>query len=371
MKQIIYRLSCWGVLLPVLLLIQLALPVSSPTQAATHEKSASSSINAIVYLPMSALQPLFQQQINQQVPTAFNGAISSMVNKLPSGDRGWASQMASALLQPSATLVSLQPQQGGLVATVRISLYQGDPSPTNASVLVTMTVHDSATVQVSAQPLPGNPTLVNGPLSTIAIPFGQLNSINATPSCGDAALAVHIQVPMSLSGGQASTQGQQTTTGTMQKAIVASFGQTNTPAYVEIPSSSLSAMGSSIGTLSLGNNLTAKNVQVSVQGGQLVATSNIALGSSLVLGKATTYMQPQAVMGKLTVQVVKTTITVFSLFTFPDNTYNQQIEQSLNTKLSNALAGKFYVNSAAIGSNSHVSCATGDSLILTGSTSLG
>src|SRR5579884_4514477 len=302
MRQIFYRLSCCGVLLPALLLLQLALPISPTTQAATHiGRDSTNSIDATVYLPTGSLQPLFQQQINQQVPTAVNGAISSMVNKLPSGDRGWATQMATALLQPSATLVSLTPQQNGLVATIRISLYPGDPSPTNASILVTMTTRDSATVQVGAQALPGNPTLVSGPLSTIAIPFGQLNSINATPSCGDAALAVHIQIPLSLNG-QASAQGQQATT--MARVVTNS-----TPAYVEIPSSSVSSMGNSIGTLSLGSNLTARDIQVSVQNGQLVATSNITLGSSsLVLGKATTYMQPQAVLGKLTVHVVKTTI---------------------------------------------------------------
>jgi hypothetical protein len=374
MKQIIYRLSRWGVLLPVLLLIQLAMPLSAATQAAIRANSApATSINATVYLPMGALQPLFQQQIDQQVPTAVNGAIGSMVNKLPSGDRGWATQMASALLQPSATLVSLKPQQDGLAATIRISLYPGDPSPTNASLLVTMSVRDSATVQVSARPLPGNPTLVNGPLTTIQVPLGQLNSINATPSCGDAALAVHVQVPMSLSG-QASMQGQTSTTmalSTMQEGTMIRAAQTSTPSYVEIPSSSLSSMGSSIGTLSLGNNITARNIQVSVQSGQLITTSDITLGSSLVLGKATSNMQPVATQGKLTVNVLKTTMTVFSLFTFPDNTYNQQIELSLNTKLSNALGGKFYVNSAAIGSNSHVSCAAADSLILTGSTNLG
>jgi len=374
MKQTIYRLSCWGVLLPALLLIQLVMPLSATTHAATHTKSAStSSINAIVYLPMGALQPLFQQQINQQVPTAVNGAISSMVNKLPTGDRGWATQMASALLQPSATLVSLKPQQEGLAATIRISLYPGDPSPTDASMLVTMSVKDSTTVQVSAQSLPGNPTLVNGPLTTIQVPLGQLNGINATPSCGDAALAVHVQIPMSP-GAQASTQGQSPTTmamSTMQEGTMIRTAQASTPAYVEIPSSSLSSMGSSIGTLSLGSNLTARNIQVSVQGGHLVVTSDITLGASLVLGKASSTMQPLASQGKLTVQVLKTTMTVFSLFTFPDNTYNQQIEQSLNTKLSNALGGKFYVNSAAIGSNNSVSCAATNSLILTGTTNLG
>jgi hypothetical protein len=117
--------------------------------------------------------------------------------------------------------------------------------------------------------------------------------------------------------------------------------------------------------------MNARNIQIAVQGGQLVATSDITLGSSLVLGKATSYIQPMASRGKLTVHVLKTTMTVFSLFTFPDNTYNQQIEQSLNIKLGNALDGKFYVNNAAIGSNTHIPCAAADSLILTGTTSLG
>jgi hypothetical protein len=318
---------------------------------------------------LNALQPLFQQQINQHVPAAFNSSISAMVNKLPVEDRGWATQMASALLQPSATLTSLQTQQGGLAATIRISLYDGDPRPTTTSLLVTMKTLDSATVQVSAQPLPGNSSVVSGPLTTLQIPFGQLNSINTTPTCGESALGVHLQVPMALAQ-EAPTQGQQIALRS-QHLSLPDADQAAMPAYLEIPASSLATLGSSIGTLSLGNNMTARNIQIAVQGGQLVATSDIALGSSpLVLGKATSYIQPVASQGKLTVHVLKTTMTVFSLFTFPDNTYNQQIEQSLNTKLGNALDGKFYVNNAAIGSNTHVPCAAADSLILTGTTNL-
>lgn len=374
MKWTFYRPLRRGGFLPMLLLFLLATPFSTATQAAGRavqtNHASSTPINTIVYLPMNAVQPLFQQQVNQQVPIAFNNAISSMVNKMPATDRGWASQMASALLQPSATLVSLKSQQGGLAATIRISLYQGDPSPMSASMLVTMSVKDAATVQVSAQALPGSPTLISGPLSTIQIPFGQLSSINTTPTCGDAALSIHLQVPMSIA--QAPTQGRQTMAmGAIQEGTMARAAQANTPAYLEIPASSLSSLGSSIGTLDLGNNMTAKNIQVAVQGGQLVATSDIYLGGTVLLSKATSFIQPMTSQGKLAVHVLKTTMTVFSLFTFPDNTYNQQIEQSLDTKLGNALSGKFYVNSAAIGSNTHIPCAAADSLILTGTTNLG
>jgi hypothetical protein len=369
MQLSISRLSRWGIL-PALLLAVLATPFSGVTRAATHTSSASSApINTIVYFPLNSLQPLFRQQINQHVPAAFNSSISTMVNKLPAEDRGWATQMASALLQPSATLTSLQTQPGGLAATIRISLYDGDPKPTTTSLLVTMTMLDAATVQVSAQPLPGNPSIVSGPLTTLQIPFGQLNSINTTPTCGESALGVHLQVPMALA--QAPTQGQQIALRS-QHLSLPQADQAAMPAYLEIPATSLATLGSGIGTLSLGNNTTARNIQIAVQGSQLVATSDIMLGSSsIVLGKATSYIQPVASQGKLTVHVLKTTMTVFSLFTFPDNTYNQQIEQSLNTKLGNALAGKFYVNNAAIGSNTHVPCAAADSLILTGTTSLG
>jgi hypothetical protein len=366
MQLSISRLSRWG-LLPALLLALLAAPFSGVTQAATHTGSAASTpINTVVYFPLTSLQPLFQQQINQHVPAAFNSSIGAMVNKLPAEDRGWATQMASALLQPSATLTSLQTQQGGLAATIRISLYDGDPKPTTTSLLVTMTMLDGSTVQVSAQPLPGNPSIVSGPLTTLQIPFGQLNSINTTPTCGESALGVHLQVPMALA--QAPTQGQQVTLRSQRVLLPAA--QAAMPAYLEIPATSLATLGSGIGTLSLGNNMNARNIQISVQDKQLMATSDITLGSSLVLGKATSYIQPVASQGKLTVHVVKTTMTVFSLFTFPDNTYNRQIEQSLNTKLGNALDGKFYVNTAAIGSNTHVPCAAADSLILTGTTSL-
>ncbi|HEY6409462.1 MAG TPA: hypothetical protein VIY29_18540, partial [Ktedonobacteraceae bacterium] len=58
------------------------------------------------------------------------------------------------------------------------------------------------------------------------------------------------------------------------------------------------------------------------------------------------------------------------IFKFQYDTYNQQIEQTLNAKLNGALAGKFTVTRAAIGPNAQLPCAAGDSLVLTGSASL-
>jgi hypothetical protein len=93
--------------------------------------------------------------------------------------------------------------------------------------------------------------------------------------------------------------------------------------------------------------------------------------SSLKLGTARTVMEPQARNGNLAVHVLKTDVTVFQLFQFPNNSYNQQIEQSLNSRLSKAFAGKLYVTNASIGANDHVSCAANDSLVLTGNTKIG
>ncbi len=69
----------------------------------TARQAAGSSLNAIIYLTTGMLEPVFQSRIEQQVPVAFNNALTTMVSKLPSQDRGWAYEMASTLLQPSAT----------------------------------------------------------------------------------------------------------------------------------------------------------------------------------------------------------------------------------------------------------------------------
>ncbi|MBA2682518.1 MAG: hypothetical protein H0U76_29510 [Ktedonobacteraceae bacterium] len=68
---------------------------------------------------------------------------------------------------------------------------------------------------------------------------------------------------------------------------------------------------------------------------------------------------------------MNTTLTVFQFFTFPYNSYNRQTEQTLNAKLNGALAGKFHVTQAGIGPTSQVPCIAGNSLLLTGTTTIG
>ncbi len=301
-------------------------------------------------------------------------------------DRGWATQMATTLLQPSAALTSLTTQSNGLATSLRLSLYPGDPQPTNASMLVSLRVIDSSTIQVSATPLNGSPALVNGPLATFSIPFGQLSNIRTTPTCGDASLAVNLQFPIALGKGHAlaqtqtqssaltaftSQQQQQSTVSYTHPGTTTDIPNGNTNSYVELPASSLAAIGNSIGSLPVSSSMTAQNIQVGVQGSNLVINSDIYDSFFGKIGTAITTVAPTASGGNLAVNVLSTTITVLNIFTFPNNSYNQQIQQTLNSKLNGALSGKFNVSQAAIGPNPHVPCAAGNSLVLTGTASLG
>ncbi len=369
----------WILLLTVFISALAVTSVSAASYTARHIRTyqGTTPLNANIYLTTGTLAPIFQSRINQQVPNALSNAIANVVNKLPAADRGWASTMAATVIQPSATLTNLAPQQGGLAASLRLSLYPGDPKPINAIILIKFSVIDSSTIQVSAQPLAGSPALVNGPITTFHIPIGQLNSIAATPSCGDSALVANLQVPVSLGQAQTPSQGQQVSTdagvGIMQqpsfqraKRDTAMSGNS----YVEIPSASLASLGSSIGTLPINNSLSAQNIRVAVQGSYLVTTSDVILDNAFKIGTAVTTLQPEAINGGLAVHVLNTKLTVFQIFTFPYDSYNAQIEQNLNSKLGGVLAGKFIVSNAAIGANSHVPCAAGDSLVLTGTTGL-
>ena len=376
MKRRTYFSSGWMLLLALLISAFAVIPAQA--QAATrhiHAQRATTPLGATIYLTNGTLAPVFQSRVNQQVPGVVSAAIASIVSKLPAVDQGWASTMATTVIQPSVLLTSLVPTQAGLVAAIRISLYAGDPQPIDARLLIKFSILDSSTVQVSVQPMPGSPNLINGPITTLHIPIGQLNSINATPNCGDSALAVNLQVPVSL-GGQATQSGQ-----TAYKSVEsARQPQTRTLAditsgtttYVEITSASLATLGNSLGSFPIGsnNNMSAQNIQVSVQGSNIIVTSDIILGSSFKLGTAVTTVQPTATGGNLAVNVLSTTLTVLQVFTFPQDTYNVQIQQMLNAKLGTALSGKFNVSSAAIGTNSHVPCSASDSLVLTGTTNL-
>lgn len=376
MKRRIYLYVGWVFLLTLLVSALVVTPANAATRH-TRNQQDTTPLNATIYLTNGTLWPIFQGRINQQVPSAVNAAIAAIVNKLPVVDQGWASTMATTVIQPAAVLTSLAPQQGGLAASLRISLYPGDPKPINASMLIKFSILDSSTVQVSVQPLPGSPTLVSGPITTLRIPVGQLSSITATPGCGDSALAVNLQVPVSLGNGQATppAQGGQTTNSmgivrqqhAQPQMLSTTANAVNT--YVEISASSLATLGSGIGSLPINNSLSAQNIHVAVLGSDIVLTSDIIWGSSFKLATATTTTQPTAIGGNLAVTGTHTSLD-FLGFSFPYTTYDTQIEQLLNAKLGSALSGKFNISNAAIGTNSHVPCTASDSLVLTGTTNL-
>ena len=379
-------------------------PSANASKLTIQNRKDAVGLNAKVYLTQSTLKPLFQDRINQQVPGAVSAAINSIVNRLPGANQAWAGQMAQALLQPSATLTQLTPQQDGLNAAVRLSLYPNDPKPMDMHMLVKFSVLDASTVQVSAQPLNGGPALVNGPLTTIKVPVGQLNAINATPNCGDANLAIALQVPVNLA--QANSQPQQNTQGDTQADAQMSYVQpaahnatasssflkhstigtladfssrkssmqdNAVSSYIEIPADSLVTLGNNVGSIQLNRSLSAQNIQLSVQGSQMVVTADIMgsfLGAPIKLATATTNILPAAQDGKLVLNVQDTQVTV-AIVTFSQNSYNNQIQQLLNDKLGNALGGKFNVTSVSLGgNNTPVSCAAGDSLMLTGTANL-
>ncbi len=341
--------------------------------------SAATSVNANVYLTETMLQPLFQASINQSIPQMVSSALSGMVNQLSAQDKGWALQMADALLQPSATLISLKPEADGLLTTLKISLYPGDPKAITTSVLVGFKVTNTSTIQVTALPLPdGDQSLVSGPLTTFTVPIGSLISMKATPQCGDANLSISLKFPVTLS--QASSPPTATPAGNsanVQPTGSHATGSASTlplntrlPAghatnsYIELPATSLAQLGGSFGTIQVSSSLTAQNIRVGVQGSNLLVTSDI-YWHGFNVGTAVSTMLPGAANGNLVVHVTKTDLQI-GFLSFPLNSYNQQIQQTLNTDLNGALAGTFYVNQATIGFTSHVTCTATDSLVLAG-----
>lgn len=359
-----------GAILTVLALGMLA--IYTPARAASHlaqTSGATTSINANVYLTDQMLRPLFQSNIDRQIPQMMGKAIASMVKQLPKQDQDWASLMASALLQPSATLVSLKPEVGGLLTTLKISLYPGDPKATMSSILINFKVINASTIQVTALPSAnGGPSLVNGPLATFQVPIGSLNSIAATPQCGDADLNINLKFPVALSQpGQASSQNTQAA---LPVAYTQKTGAAPT-SYIEIPSSSLAQLGGSIGSIPVSSSLTAQNIRVGIAGPNLTTTSDI-LWYGLGIGTAVSTMVPATSNGNLVVRVLKTDLQILGgLITFPINSYNRQVEQMLNAKLNGALTGKFTVTQAGIGFNPRLACASSNSLILGGTIALG
>jgi hypothetical protein len=377
MKKIRFIQLSWVLSLAVVVLgVSFITPALATGNSARHSAHttgsvAGTSIAATIYITSATLQPMFQSHIDQQVPTAMNNAINAMVSKLPKQDQGWAMEMATTLIQPAATVVSLTPQSNGLALTLLLSLYPGDPHPIKTGLLISFSPLNSSTVQVSAGPLNGGPALASGPQSTFSVPIGTLNAVKTTPSCGSAALALNLQIPVAL--GQAASISQvAATTGHHNPMAVRQKGDTNAGVntFIEIPASSISSLGSSMGSMPVGNGLTAQNIRVGVNGNNLEVTSDI-YWSGIDIGVADTTIAPGAGNGKLVLHVLNTSFSIFGLFTFPMNSYNQQIQQTLNAKLSGAFAGKFTVNSAAIGPDSQLPCAASNSLVISGTSSIG
>lgn len=350
----------------LLCLLAISLPAHALSRAASTTV-APTSIDATVYLTDQMVRPLFQKNIDQQIPQMMGRAIASLVGQLPAQDQSWARLMAGALLQPSATLVSLKPEISGLLTTLRVSLYPGDPRATTVGILIEFKLNNASTIQVSAQPSAnGGPSLVTGPLTTFQISIGSLTGIAATAQCGDADLAVNLKFPVTL--GQASLSGSQQSRVARPLALV----QAPTPlAYIEIPPASLAQLGASIGSIPVSSSLTARNIRVGVAGSSLTTTSDI-LWNGLNIGTAVSTMAPAASGGNLVVHVLRTDLQILGgLVTFPINSYNQQIEQLLNARLNGALSGKFTVTQARIGFQPLLACASTSSLVLGGTILLG
>jgi hypothetical protein len=381
MKKIRFIRAGWVLLLAALVLgVSFLTPALASTHIARHSNAraaAGTSVDATVYLTLSTLQPMFASSLARRVPSDMNNAIDALVSKLPAQDQVWTREMATTLIQPSATLQNLVTQQNGMAMYIRIALYPGDPKPIDAGLLISFSVLDSSTIQTSASPFNNGPDLASGPQDTFQMPIGALNGVNTTPNCGASALSLHLQIPVSL--GQTASTSRQT-----QPALANVSGHRNPMAvmlnskqqnsgvntFIEIPAASLSALSGSIGTMQVGNSFTAQNIRVSVQGSNIHILTDV-YWSGLNIGTADTTIAPGASGGNITLHVTNTDFSLFGLFNFPMNSYNQQIEQTLNSKLGTAFAGKFNVTNAAIGPNSQLPCAKSDSLVLTGTSSIG
>jgi len=329
------------------------------------------SVNANVYLTNDFLQPMFQDTITQQIPQIVSATITTIVGQLPQEDQSWATDMAGVLLQPSATLQSLTPESDGLLTTLQLSLYQGDPKPQTLTILIGFNVLNATTIQVTALPIKGQQGFINGPLTTFKLPIGSLSSVGASVNCGDADLKINLKFPVSLGQQSQSAQFQPMGSGSVKSPLISSESASvqvasGVTSDIELPASSLAQLGSSIGTMKVSSTISAENIRIGVQGSNLTLTSDIYwLG--IHIGGAVSTVTPGASNGNLVVHVASTNFqTLGGLVSFPMDNYNQQIEQTMNSEFSGALSGKFTVTQAAIGSNPHLPCAAADSLVLGG-----
>src|SRR5579871_6002002 len=126
MKNIRFIRVGWMLLLAALVLgVSFLTPALASTNTARHASAKAASgtpVDATIYLTLSMLQPRFQSSLEQRVPQDMNNAIDALVNKLPPQDQVWTREMATTLIQPSATLVNLTTQPDGMAMSIQIAL---------------------------------------------------------------------------------------------------------------------------------------------------------------------------------------------------------------------------------------------------------
>lgn len=375
------RTSFFQILSTTLLMLILCTWLAGPAPVSALNTSAdqtpaTTSIRANIYLTGTLLQPLFQHDVNAQLPQVLAQAIGNMESTIPQQAQGWATQMANALLQPSAVILNIVPQSNGLLVTFNVSLYPGDPHPTTMDIAIGLRVLDASTIQITALPNPdGQPGVLTGPLTIFHMTMGTLNAIAATPQCGDADLNISLQYPLASSQSQTAfaptTSSVQPLAMTTEAHSIQPFATSSEPTgYVELPASSLAQLGQGIGSLAVGSGFTATNIRLSVQSHNLLLTTDL-LWQGLGIGTAVSTLLPGASHGNLVLHVQHTNLQLANgLLTFPLNNYNQQIEQAVNAKLNGALTGKFTVTQATIGGNANISCIASNSLLMGGQISL-
>jgi hypothetical protein len=368
-------------LLLFFLLIAVGVTMLTAPQSLPNNRAQTTTLNATVYLTQDTLLQPLQAGIDQKLPQIASSEMGSLASIFG----------ITSASEPTAKVTSLTPQTNGLNANLSISLYPG-ASPINTSLLVTFKVLNSSTLQVNGQTYPNSLVTYNGQLTTIPIPalLGKLTSIQTTSSCGKAVVAVNLQIPVNL--GQASTQNAITadkattsptvttaTTNSDKRNTLLSFNEkqinnAQSNVYAEIPESSLAALSAGIGTLDLNSELEATNIRPSLQNGKLVISTDIyttAIQDRVIkVGTTITTIEPQVENGKLQMHVVNTNLHVL-FFNFPINNYNQQIEQTLNNKISSALGSNLNLNGVSIGPNSQIPCAASNSLLLSVAANIG
>lgn len=337
-------------LVPLLLLVAFTLPVhaaSSKRAIVRHPNDDANTVN--VYLPIGAMQQQFQQGISQTLPDQFNQSLEQQTKSLPSDIRPLVTQLVGELLQPSATLSQLTPQQEGLVASIKISLFPHDPHPSGFSMLLVFNKINSTSAEVDVKAVPGQPAPpAMGNLDTFNVSLGQLNSIGPTPGCGVSALKMNITTP----------QGQQST------SSQGGGGPGGFPLFIEVPAAAFQQGAAAAGDMQLAAGFSVQNIQISLQGNGMLVTTQIAF-AGLGVGSTTTAIQLSAANGKLVGTVTSTQVNVVGL-SFPLDNFDQDIQQMINQELGTMMGNMLYVTSVNFGPTAAIPCSKPGNMLLGG-----